>query len=188
MALDPAAMPAVWGEGVGRGAACLGVGARRGPRRLAPVGARRGPRRLAPEGARRWLATSEVCGPPRASAWRARPQARRRRRPVGQACAPPAASHGRGRGTAPAGQTSRRGARRGLLWRSARAPTWRARRGRPRRLGTASRRRLARVKPQRLLLGAGGWDFGTLAAAAGKAPVGDDGWGRLGLETLAAPI
>jgi hypothetical protein len=71
---------------------------------------------------------------------------------------------------------------------SARAPTWRARRGRPRRLGTASRRRLARVKPQRLLLGAGGWDFGTLAAAAGKAPVGDDGWGRLGLETLAAPI
>jgi hypothetical protein len=78
------------------------------------------------------------------------------------------------------------------------APVWRARRGIPVALGAThrdalrgshqARTRARESSARRRLAGAGGWDFGTLAAAAGKAPVGDGGWGRLGLETLAAPI
>jgi hypothetical protein len=88
MALDPAVASAVWGEGVGSGAACLcalgaglpGVGTRRGPH----MGARRGQ----PWPARRGLPLALGAASPGRSA----------RAPTGRA-------------------------RRGLLWRSTRAPT-----------------------------------------------------------------
>jgi hypothetical protein len=181
MALDPAVVSAVWGEGVGNGAASLcalcaglpGVGARRGAahRRSAPGAAKAelgsATRRSAPGTARRHSAR-----PPARSA---RPPDARSARLRGHGW-PAAREPGDGaprRGSARHARRSERPARE----QAPGAASWGPRRGLPEALGAGARGSCWRRQGARDSL-----------AAAGRGPGGGGYRGRLGLETLAAPI
>jgi hypothetical protein len=160
MALDPAAMSAVWGEGVGIGAACLGVDARREP-----------PRR----GRSAWAPRRRSAWPPRRRSALARHQRGLRastRFGMARTASSQAAAAAGGARDDP------RPARRADHGASARAPMMRARRG---CTGTAGRRRSAwrRRAPGAARLGTeigAGGPAGLFPLRGGSLQEPDGGW------------
>jgi hypothetical protein len=210
MALDPAATSAVWGGGGGERRGKPGASALCGAQPVLPWRGRSPGGRAHGSRARARKAPGEQAGPPTPSS--GGPGVRHRpRRGSEWVVWPPWRRSTRLPDRATSGGTRRgppRRARRGLLRlqsMGAYGPRPARRAGELQALGLAStehrrgadRRRDRRGRARRplspwrggsLLEPGGGWEHPAPWRRLAIAPVGDGGWGRLGLETLAAPI